>query len=74
MNDPIAIYIPDEQAKKFVIFQQYYEPFSLLLDRKVFEQKNCFVSLFFDQNSVLQSIQRKDYLFSRRFDDIPSFD
>lgn len=73
-NSPIAVYIPDEEAKKFLVFQQYYEPFSLMLEKKVFEQKNCFVSLFFDQNAVLQTIERKDYLYKRRFDDIHSID
>lgn len=70
----VAVYLPDEQAKKFLIFQEYYEPFSLLVDKQVFEQKNAVVSLFFDHNSVLQSIKRSDYLFSRKFDAIHTLD
>lgn len=70
----VAVYMPDEKAKQFLAFQQYYEPISILLERKVFEQKNATISLFFDHQSVLQTVQRKDYVFSRKFDVIPSFD
>lgn len=64
----IAVYIPDEDAKKFLAFQENYELFSLLLEKGVFHQKNGCIMLNFDQNGILQTIERKDYLWSKRFD------
>jgi len=62
----IPIYIPDDQAKQFLIFQQYYEPFVLLIEKKVFEQKNATISLDFDKFGVLRAIRRQDFLYSSR--------
>lgn len=67
--DKIALYVPDEEAKQFLLFQQYFDPISILVDQKVFEQKNALVTLFFDHLGVLQSVKRDDYLFSRKFDE-----
>lgn len=64
----IPIFIPNEEAKRFLIFQQYYEPVSLLIDKKVFEQKNATVLLDFDHLGILQSVRRNDILYSKRFD------
>ncbi len=65
-NIEVAVYMPDETAKKFLIFQEYYDAFSLLVERGVFEQKNAAISLHFDQNGTLQTIQRADFLYSRK--------
>lgn len=62
----VAVYIPDEDAKKFLLFQEHYETFCLLLDRGVFQQKNAAISLHFDQNGTLQTIQRADFLYSKK--------
>ena len=62
----ITVFVTDDVARKFVLFQKYYEPFSILIDRKVFDQKNCAITLHFDANGILQNIQRADVLFSRR--------
>lgn len=70
----VAVYMPDAEAQKFLLFKQYFEPFSLMVDKNVFGQKNALISLFFDHDAVLQTIQRKDYLFSRKFDVIHSFE
>ncbi len=67
-DQKIAIYIPDEEAKKFLLFQQHYELFTLLLDKKVFEQKNASVILNFDHLGDLQTIERNDFLWSARHD------
>jgi len=67
--EKIAIYIPDEEAKKFILFQKHYNLFCLLLEKGVFEQKSGSVSLNFDYNGVLQTIQRSDFLYSRKFDE-----
>lgn len=68
-NLEVAVYIPDDDVGKFMEFQQHYEIFSLLLDRKVFEQKNCTIKLNFDNKGTLQTIEREDYLYSRRHED-----
>lgn len=64
----IAVYMPDEDAKKFIVFQKYYQPISLLVEHNVFEQKNAAISLNFDHLGILQTIDRKDILYSKRFD------
>lgn len=70
MDKPIEIkvFLPDADAQKWLLFQEYYDLFSLLLERGVFNQKNGAVSLHFDQNGVLQTIQRADFLYSRKHD------
>lgn len=62
----VAVYMPDEQAQKFLLFQQYYEPFSVMIDYGVFAVRNGSVALHFDSVGVLQTIQRADYLYSRK--------
>lgn len=64
--EKIPVFIPDVEAKQFLIFQQYYEPFVLLIEKKVFEQKNATVSLDFDKLGVLRAIRRQDFLYSSR--------
>lgn len=60
----IAVYIPDEDAKKWLLFQQYYEPFNLLAEKQVFEQKNATILLDFDHFGKIQAIRRNDFLYS----------
>lgn len=62
----VAVYLPDETAKKFLLFQEYFDIFSILIDREVFQQKNAAISLHFDNNGTLQTIQRADFLYSRK--------
>ena len=64
----VAVYLPDEDAKKFLLFQEHYDLFSLLLERGVFEQKKASVILDFDHTGMLQSIRRNDFMYSRQFD------
>lgn len=64
----VAVYIPDEDAKKFLLFQQYYDPFCILLESKFFEQKKATLAVSFDHNGLLQTIQRADFLYSRRYE------
>lgn len=70
MNSPekIAVYIPDNEAKQFLIFQQYFIPINILIEKKVFEQKNATILLDFDKYGNMQSIRRNDLLYSKRFD------
>lgn len=62
----IAVYIPDEDAQKFLLFQQYYDVFSLLVENGVFDIKNGSAALHFDKNGELLAINRADILYSRR--------
>lgn len=68
-NKPtIAIYVPDNEAKQFLVFREHYDIFSILIEKKVFDTRNGSVALHFDNNGTLQSIQRADFMYSRRFD------
>lgn len=62
----IAVYIPDAEAEKFLLFQRYFEQFSLLVENGVFEVKNGSVALHFDKNGELMAINRADVLYSKR--------
>lgn len=62
----ITIYATDETAQQFVLFQKHYEPFSVMLNAGVFEQKNATISLHFDHMGTLQIVQRADVLYSRK--------
>lgn len=64
----VAVYLADPDVHKWMLFQQYYDPFTLLIDRHVFEQRNATVSLDFDHLGILQTIRRNDFLFSRKHD------
>lgn len=46
--------------------QKYYEMFMVMLNNKVFEQKNAAITLHFDQTGILQTIQRADFLYSKK--------
>lgn len=66
METKVAIYVPDEDATKFLLFQQYYDPFTVLVDNNVFEQKSATILLDFDHLGILQSVRRNDFLYSRK--------
>jgi len=69
MNNEITIFLTEEEALKFAKFQKYYTEFMLLIDRGVFDQKNGAITMHFDHNGILQTIQRADFLYSRKHDD-----
>lgn len=62
----VAIFVPDEEAKLFIEFQKYYPIFRLLEEKGVFNQKNCAITLHFDNLGELRTIQRADVLYSAR--------
>lgn len=68
MNN-IALFIPDEEAKLFIEFQKHYSNFMTLVENGVFEQKNGAITLHFDANGTIQTIQRADILYSKRIVD-----
>ncbi len=41
---------------------------NLLVSRKVLNQKNCQISLQFDSEGELKTIERKDYLYNSRYE------
>lgn len=63
----VAIYLPDAEAQKWLLFQQYYEPFTTLVESKVFAVRNGSVVLHFDSDGILQAINRADYLYKRGY-------
>lgn len=65
-DDPITIFVEPLDVSKWKIFQQYYDSFTIMVDYGVFDVKNGAVSMHFDSQGVLQTIQRSDMLFSRR--------
>ncbi len=62
----IAIYLPDEEAKKFLVFQEHYDDFCTLLNSGVFNVRNGAVTMHFDQFGSINLIQRADVLFNSR--------
>lgn len=62
------IELTDEDAAKFMLFMKHYDIISVLIEKGVFEQKKCAVTLHFDHNGILQTIQRADFLFSKQFE------
>lgn len=62
----ITIYLPDQEAQKFLLFQEYYGKFMTLLDSGVFTMKNGSVSIHFDAFGSISLIQRADILFNSR--------
>ncbi len=65
MND-LALYIPDEEAQKFILFQKHYDTFMTLVESGVFDQKNGTVTIHFDAQGVIQVLQRADNLYVKR--------
>lgn len=63
----VTVYLSDEDVVKFKQFMAHYDKIKVLLDADVFNQRSASVSLNFDHNGVLQTIQRSDFLYSRKF-------
>ncbi len=68
MMQQVTILIPEQKSKKWLLFNQNYETFSIMLDKGVFNVKNGNVVLHFDNNGMLQTIERADILYSKRFE------
>ncbi len=63
--EPIAVFIPDEDAKKFLLFQEHFETFSVIEGAGVFNIRNGSAVLHFDHLGTLQAINRADVLYKR---------
>lgn len=66
MDNQITLFIEPIDVGKWKLFQEYYEPFNVMVDYGVFAVKNGAVSLHFDSQGILQTIQRADILYSKR--------
>ena len=64
--EKIAVFVADADAEKFLLFQEYYEPFTAMVDSGVFSIRNGSAIMHFDNDGVLQAINRADVLYSRR--------
>jgi hypothetical protein len=62
----IPVYMLNDEAKKFLLFQEHYDTFSTLLDKGVFNIKNGSAKINFDHNGVITTIERADMLYNRR--------
>ena len=62
----ITLFVSEEEAKKFIEYQKNFLMFNLLLEKGVFNIKNGSAVLNFDNEGVLQNIQRADFLYSRK--------
>ncbi len=69
MNE-ITIFLTESDAAQFKNFQKYYAEFMLLVNKGVFDQRNGAVTLHFDSNGILQTIQRADYLYSKKHENV----
>lgn len=64
--EKIALYVPDEEAKLFLKFQEHYETFCLLHESGVFDVRNGSVTLHMDKEGSIKAINRSDVLYSER--------
>ncbi len=62
----IALFVPDEEAKKFILFQKHYAVFSVLLEQGVFDSKSSSVTLHFDQSGELGAIDKTSHSWNSR--------
>lgn len=64
----IAIFVPDDEAKLFIEFKRHQHLFDLLVKKGVFSHKNAAVTLHFDQNGILQAIDKTEHMWNARRD------
>lgn len=62
------IELSEEDAVKFVLFMKHYDVISVLIDKGVFDSKKAAITLHFDHNGILQTLQRADFLYSKQFE------
>lgn len=65
-TNKVAIFVADPDVTKWLLFQQFYDPFTLMVEKQVFGQKNATILLDFDHLGILQTIRRNDFLYSRK--------
>lgn len=63
MDNQTLVYLNEDVAGKFVLFQQYFIPISLCIEKKVFEQKAATVTIHFNNTGRIVNITRGDLLY-----------
>lgn len=69
MNNQTIVHLSDTDAEKFMKFLEYYDTFTILLQKKVFQQKKATIALSFDHTGKIKTIQRADVMYSADFPD-----
>jgi hypothetical protein len=64
----VTVYLSDSEAEQFILFRKYYDVFSILTKKKVFDQKGAAITLHFDASGVLKNVTRSDVLYDSRVD------
>jgi len=72
METEVTVFLTEEDAKKFILFQKYFKMFNFLLEKKVFEQRGANITLSIDKYGVLHRISRQDTLYDMKseFDNV----
>lgn len=63
VENEVTVYLNQDEAKKFILFQNYFDTFGILLDAKVFDQRATAITLNIDKQGHIRSIERKDMLY-----------
>ncbi len=66
MNEPLTIFIEPIDVNRWKLFQQYYDPFATIVQANVFDIRNGFARLHFDNTGTLQVIEREDQIYNRK--------
>lgn len=64
MDNQTLVYLTDEIAGKFVLFQKYFVPFNVLVDSRFFDQRAATLVTRIDKEGVIRDISRTDLLYS----------
>lgn len=64
--EQVTIFLTTPEAELFKSYQQFHETFALLVRQGVFDVKSGSVTINFDAQGQIGSIERKDTLFNRR--------
>lgn len=62
----VAVYMPDEQATQFLLFQEHYDKIAILVKSGAFNVRNGSVVLHFSPEGELKAVNRADYLYSQQ--------
>lgn len=66
MNNEITIFISDQEAIQFRLFQQHYSQFMLMVNKGVFQVRDGSVEVHFDHTGTIQKIDRHDPLYDSK--------
>lgn len=66
MMNETKIFLTPIEAELFVKFQKHHKLFKLLVEQGVFDNKNANIMLNFDAEGNIGSVERHDFLYTRR--------